>query len=513
MNHTHSFSVFNSLRGKHLFVTGATGFLGKVTIEKLLREVPEVGSIRVLIRGTKSADVTTRFYKDMLETELFDTLKSQLGNQFESFISEKLIPVDGSLCDDYFGLCDETFSDLASSIDLIINSAASVNFREPLDQALSINTLSLHNISALAREGGKKGSSLPVVHISTCYVNGYQEGVIREEIHSPVSGLLTPLSENTYQISGLLDEMADKIKQIKGMGLDKRDERNRLTDLGIGIARQYGWNDTYTFTKWLGEQVLLQDLQQQNITIMRPSIIESAVHFPRPGWIEGIKVADAMIYAYGKSRLSVFPGKKDGILDIIPVDLVANATVLALAESASIAKGVRVYQCCSGKTNPLKLSGFVQLMHEEAKENYHQYPKLFPKRPAKFHIVSVQNLRFYMDLLTKMSNLKMSVANLLGIKVRNSVLRKLATTTEMAIIYGFYAAPKYRFDSSKLEQLCTYLSPQERELFTVRADSYQWHHYIKKVHLPGLHRYGLKKKISKSSVVSVQEPQATYKVA
>lgn len=36
--------------GKQVLLTGATGFLGKVVLEKLLREVPEVGRVFLMIR-------------------------------------------------------------------------------------------------------------------------------------------------------------------------------------------------------------------------------------------------------------------------------------------------------------------------------------------------------------------------------------------------------------------------------------------------------------------------------
>lgn len=39
--------------GKNIFVTGASGFLGKVLVEKLLRSCPNLGDIYVLLRAKK----------------------------------------------------------------------------------------------------------------------------------------------------------------------------------------------------------------------------------------------------------------------------------------------------------------------------------------------------------------------------------------------------------------------------------------------------------------------------
>lgn len=39
--------------GKNIFLTGGTGFIGKVLVEKLLRTFPDIGTIYVLIRSKK----------------------------------------------------------------------------------------------------------------------------------------------------------------------------------------------------------------------------------------------------------------------------------------------------------------------------------------------------------------------------------------------------------------------------------------------------------------------------
>ena len=63
---------------------------------------------------------------------------------------------------------------------------------------------------------------------------------------------------------------------------------------------------------------------------MRPSIIESALEHPFPGWIDGFKMADPIIRAYGLGQIPEFPGIPEGIVDLIPVDYVVNA-ILAVA--------------------------------------------------------------------------------------------------------------------------------------------------------------------------------------
>ena len=46
--------------GRSVFITGATGFMGKVLVEKLLRSCPDIKAVYLLIRPKKGQDVSTR---------------------------------------------------------------------------------------------------------------------------------------------------------------------------------------------------------------------------------------------------------------------------------------------------------------------------------------------------------------------------------------------------------------------------------------------------------------------
>ena len=80
-----------------------------------------------------------------------------------------------------------------------------------------------------------------------------------------------------------------------------------------------GWPDNYTFTKALGERCA-EELAARGglpMTIVRPSIVESAWAQPFPGWIEGFKMAEPIILAYGRGNLPEFPGIPEGILESV----------------------------------------------------------------------------------------------------------------------------------------------------------------------------------------------------
>ena len=140
-------TTVTALRGKRILITGASGFLGKVVLEKLLRSVPDVEAVYLLMRGNRHhRDARSRFEAEVATSSIFDTLRTERGEWFEQFCQQRLHCITGEVTEPRFGLSRAAFNTLAGEVDAVINSAASVNFREELDRALEINTLSLDNI-------------------------------------------------------------------------------------------------------------------------------------------------------------------------------------------------------------------------------------------------------------------------------------------------------------------------------------------------------------------------------
>lgn len=486
-----SSKVLEQLRGKHVLITGTTGFLGKVVLEKLIRAVPDIGGVHLLIRGNaRHPDAHSRFLAEIATSSVFDRLRQENGEAFEVFLEERLHCVTGEATQPGFGLQPEAFRKLADSIDAVINSAASVNFREELDKALSINTLCLENIAELARQN----QSLAVIQVSTCYVNGMNSGQITESVIKPAGEGVPRSRAGYYEIEELVRLLKDSIADVRSRYSGKMLER-KLVDLGIREANRYGWSDTYTFTKWLGEQLLMKALEGQALTIVRPSIIESALEEPVPGWIEGVKVADAIILAYAREKVTVFPGKRSGIIDVIPVDLVANSIILAVAEALGEPSRQRVYQCCSGSSNPVSLGEFIDHLMAEAKTNYAAYERLFYRQPVK-PFIAVNRALF--GALVGGARIPLSMTRrmmrLLGQDRELKVLRNLDTTRSLATIFGFYTAPDYIFRNDDLLALASRMGEIDKALFPVDARQIDWAVYLRKIHLAGLNRYALRAK-------------------
>ncbi len=98
------------------------------------------------------------------------------------------------------------------------------------------------------------------------------------------------------------------------------------------------------------------------VTIVRPSIIEAALAQPYPGWIRGFRMADPIIISYARGLLKEFPGIPEGVIDVIPVDLVV-AAILAVAARGPLPRP-DVVQTASGARNPLRYRQLVTLCHD-----------------------------------------------------------------------------------------------------------------------------------------------------
>ena len=74
-NNTSSLSnIAEFYRDRSVFITGGTGFLGKVLVEKLLRSCPDIKTIYLLVRPKKGQDVHDRlaqeFHKHIVITNI-----------------------------------------------------------------------------------------------------------------------------------------------------------------------------------------------------------------------------------------------------------------------------------------------------------------------------------------------------------------------------------------------------------------------------------------------------------
>lgn len=369
--------IREALDGKRIVLSGATGFLGTAIVERLLRQVPGC-TIGVLVRpGRRGA--ADRIRREVLKNDAFDRLRAELGDRFDDTVASRLSSIGGDVGVDGLGL-DETGREFLAGADIFIHSAAAVSFDSPIDQAVEINLLGPVRVVEAMKE------LCPAAHlvaVSTSYVAGTRRGKAFETTldvtpYAPEVDWRGEVAsarraradlDAASRTPQMLVELHKRARQqLGGAGvplLAERTERLRqewvrdgLVTAGVSRASSLGWPDAYPYTKALGERALLEHRGEVPVTIVRPSIIESAVAEPRPGWIRGFRMADPIIVSYARGLLKEFPGIPEGIVDVIPVDLVV-AAIIGVAATGPDPAGPSVYQVASGSRNPLRYGQLV----------------------------------------------------------------------------------------------------------------------------------------------------------
>lgn len=321
-----------STQTPHVLVTGATGFVGQAILERLLSQTHARVSVLIRGRGTQNAQIRLQ---ELLDKPVFGVWRSRLGEQAAAAaIAERVHLLDGDLRD---------VPALPGDLDAVVHSASSVSFDDPVDKAFTTN---VGGPQALYRALAQAGNNPHVVHISTSYVSTGRVDVAAE-------ARLNHEVDWRAELSGALELRRRLARQH---GPQSAALTKSLREAGRERARELGWTDAYTMSKALGERVAeeLWAKSGQQLTILRPTIIESALHYPFPGWIDGFKVADPLIAAYAQGRLVGFPGHPDNILDIIPVDFVVSA-VLAALRTPPAPGSAEYLQVSSSTSNPLTL--------------------------------------------------------------------------------------------------------------------------------------------------------------
>jgi HAD superfamily hydrolase (TIGR01490 family) len=504
--------IAEALAGRRVAVTGATGFLGTALVERLLRSVPEC-EVLPLVRPGRRAGAAERVRRDILRNDAFDRLRREWGDRFEAEIARRVRPLGGDVSVDGLGLDDADRAALAE-VDVVIHSAAAVSFDSPLDAAVAVNLL---GPSRVAQALAAVGSRAHLVAVSTAYVAGNRRGEAPEALLTDT--LFSTEVDWRAEVAGAQRARADadaesrrpeRLKKFSKAAraelgaagtplLATRAERlreqwidDRLVELGRARAAALGWPDAYAYTKALGERALAENRGDVPVSIVRPSIIESAMAEPYPGWIRGFRMAEPVIISYARGLLKDFPGLPEGVVDVIPVDFVVAAT-LAVAAGPAPEQPV-VYQAVTGSRNPLKYRTLVDLVQDwfSARPLYDDAGQ--PIVVPDWSFPGRGRVRRQLDRAVKgLSAAEKVVAHLPVRGAKADVAARLEerrTQAERALgyveLYGAYVETEARFDDRRLAALWETLPADDQADFCFDPRTIDWAAYVHDVHLPSI---------------------------
>ncbi len=277
--------------------------------------------------------------------------------------------------------------------------------------------------------------------------------------------------------------------------------KRRLIEAGTSRAQALGWPDAYPFTKALGEQALISrhgvgsapDEVALPLTIVRPSIIESALAEPRPGWIRGFRMAEPIIVSYARGLLREFPGVPEGVTDVIPVDMVV-AAILAVAAEGPPPDRPAVIQVASGVRNPLRYGRLVELVQDW----FGQHPAYdeqgqpidvpawsFPGRGRVQR--QLQRADRAMDaverLITTLPLRGRQAALAARLEDRHALAKRALGYVEL---YGAYTETEARYRVDRLLELWARTDAEDRARFCFDPGVIDWARYVHDIHLPSV---------------------------
>ena len=518
-------SMKDSHAGKNVLLIGFTGFIGKVWLAKVLQELPDIGKVFLLIRCQRSVTAQRRFEKIAAESLVFDKLHELHGDNFNKFLADKIEVVEGDVSQPGLGLAPDIRARLLTQLDLVINSSGLTDFNPDLRQALAINVDGTIHLLDFLREC--KQASL--LHLSTCYVVGFRDGRIQETLspnYTP-KGLADFDAEIEYETLHRLakeietrSESAEVTEELRQQVLEKgqrakkqlsdseieaqiRKQRQRwvrdeLIEAGMQRAQEFGWPNTYTFTKSLAESLIATrgkdaDGEDLPVAVVRPSIVETSTHDPFKGWNEGVNTSAPISYLLG-TFFRQLPSNGKKCLDIIPVDLVVRGMILiggALMER----RHEQLYHLATSAVNPCNMRRTIELTGLAHRKHYRAQDDFNYRLLAMFDSIPVSKERYKTLSAPAQKQLVKALLRIVSPlpMMRSPLIRRqrdLDKVTKLVELYEpFILHNEYVFEARNVEILSALLPEEERQAFVYDASYIDWWDYWINVHIPALRKW------------------------
>ena len=517
--HSSGFSVRKAFAGKQIMLIGVTGFIGKVWLVNTLLDLPEVKRIVLLIRRQKSNPAERRFEKMIEDSPVFDPLFERHGDRISEFLREKVEIIEGDVTAPGLGLAPETARYLQKNLDLVINSSGLTDFNPDLRDALATNTDAPVNVVEFIRSSDHAG----LLHLSTCYVAGEQDGRVVEKLTPDYTPRAVPgfdaeqewrslkelvsraeaQAESGEVTSGLRMQALSKehaSKNLQGAALENQIRKNRvrwlktyLTEVGTRRAKELGWPNTYTLTKSLAESLILKRGAGLPIAMVRPAIVETSVSKPFVGWNEGINTSASLSYLLG-TYFRQLPSNKSKRLDIIPVDAVCAGMTL-IAAAIMERRHDPLYQLATSVTNPCDMGRSIELTSLAHRKHYRAQEGLESWLRLRFDAIPVSKTRYNRMSAPAQKAIVKSIQRIMSpLPLKKAPLVKTERNLErveklIELFEPFILLNEHDFAADNIEKLSYALVPEERAQFSYDTRSLDWWEYWINIHIPALRRW------------------------
>ncbi|XP_065212415.1 putative fatty acyl-CoA reductase CG5065 [Planococcus citri] len=284
--------VCSFYEGKKILITGATGFMGKVLVWKLLHSCHKLDTIYVLIRSKYGKSPMSR------KSGFFGSLIFNDFKKNNPEILAKVVLVSGDVGEEGLGLSDKDRKLLIDDVSVVFHSAAILKMNLDLRTAVTINTIGTIRMLDLARQMKKLQA---FVHVSTAFCC-CENSAIEEKIY--------PSKHNAYDIIKLVQWMDPEILE-------------KITPKLIHPSP-----NTYIYSKRLSESVLQNYASEVPIIVARPSIVIGSFKEPLEGWCDTFNGPVGFFVAGARGVIRTTLMNMRSKTDVIPADMAINSIVI-----------------------------------------------------------------------------------------------------------------------------------------------------------------------------------------
>lgn len=427
--------------GKTVFITGGTGFIGKVLVEKILRACADVKKIILMVRAKKGKRPEERL-EEIFKGPLYDKLREEQG---ESWV-KKIVAVNGDCMELGLGMSAEDRKFVCEESEIVFHCAATIRFDESLRKAILLNVRGVKLMLDLAKEMKKL---LVFGHLSTAYCH-LNEKILYEKAYPPPASPEHAIKCAEWMSEEVLDSITGKI---------------------LGNIP-----NTYAFTKALGEALVNDEMDNLPVVILRPSIVIPIWLEPLPGWTDNINGPTGLLIGAGKGVIRTMYCKEDGYGDYIPVDIAANCMICSAYDYCHF-KERRIYNMCSSSEYKISHEEIIEIgrgiISKKMPLNWVVwYPGGSMKRSRLVHLIC-----FFLFHLVPAVLIDALLVVLGYSPILMRVQRRIAKGFE---VFEYYANNQWDFHNEGSLEARKLMNPTEKKKYKLDGDGINYEEYFEK---------------------------------
>lgn len=444
-------SIRSFFQDKTILITGATGFVGRFLVYKILNNL-DVKRVYILLRGKKNKSFAQRLqaYKDL---ELFTYLRNPT-------LLNKVTALEGDVSFPNLNLSPHDLDCVLKEVNIVYHSAATIRFTEPLKSASRLHVLGTDHVVAVCQAMQKYEI---LVHVSSIATWSTHEALKERVPDAPFDPLL---------FASQIDAM--KVEDV-----------SRIEKEMIGPFKEGKWLNTYSLTKSLAENVV-NSSNLAKAVIVRPPFLMSPVKDPEIGWFDEPQSGAGLTAMYSIGILRVAHLNVNTEIELIPIDMCVNALItIPWFQCRRSEARIDVYNMSSSEGFPMQGR---EVLQEGISLGY-QYPSVKQIRPpvGMHHISPSKSYVRLKDFFTH-TLFCLLVDLVLILTGRKAFLYSLTRKNANAISHIFETTSNYKkkfvVETGKLAAIYeSALNADEREIFCYDTKSIPWKRLALENHL------------------------------